>query len=128
MLNADTLAEAVAVPVPQFQACLRDVMVGDMLQLPMLPRCYYSIKLPKVLDPNTDPKLDNPDSEKKLCQVRNLNMSSCFEEFKTGITSNKFNNVIEKVGAPPTVKHDGKDAPMCISYHLHGTCFEGFQG
>ena len=37
MLNADASTEAAAVPVPQFQAHLRDVMVGNMLWLPMLP-------------------------------------------------------------------------------------------
>ena len=93
--------------------------------LPMLPQRYCSITLPKILDPKTKTKIDNPNGKKKLAQVCNLNMSSCFEEFKTGITNNKFNNVIKKVGAPPAVKCDGKDVPMYVSYHLQGTCFEG---
>ncbi len=25
--------------------------------------------------------------------------------------------------APPTVKRNGTDVPMCISYHLRGQCF-----
>ena len=105
VLNANTLAEAAAVPVPQFQARLRDMMVGDLSWLPMLPQRYYSITLPKVLDPKTETKTDDPNSKKKSAQVRNLNMSSRFDKFKTGIANNKFNNV--------------------ISCHFRGTCFEG---
>ena len=52
-------------------------------------------------------------------------MSSCFDKFKTGITNNKFNDIIKKVGPPPTVKRKGKDVATCVSYHLRGTCFEG---
>ena len=96
-----------------------------MSWLPILPQHYYSITLPKVLDPTTKTKIDDPNSKKKSSQVRNLNLSSCFEEFKTGIASNKFNEVIKKVEAPPAVKHDGKDVPTCVSYHLQGTCFKG---
>ena len=97
LLNAETLVEAAVAPVPQFQACLCDMMAGDLSWLPMLPQRYYSITLPKVLDPKTETKMDNPNSKKKSAQVRNLNMSSHFDKFKTGITSNKFNNVIKKV-------------------------------
>ena len=125
VLNANTLVEAAAVPVPQFQACLRDMMVGDLSWLPMLPQCYYSITLPKVLDPKMETKTDNPNSKKKLAQVHNLNMSSHFNKFKTGITSNKCNDVIKKVGPPPKVKRKGKDVATCVSYHLRGTCFKG---
>ena len=91
----------------------------------MLPQCYYSITLPKVLDPKTETKTDNPNSKKKSAQVRNLNMSSYFNEFKTGISSNKFNDVIKKVGQPPMVKREGKDVATCVLHHLHGTCFKG---
>ena len=76
VLNTDTLAEAVAVPVPEFQACLRDMMVGDMSWLPMLPQQYCSIMLPHVLDPKMETKIGNPNGKKKSAQVRNLNMSS----------------------------------------------------
>ena len=61
-----------------------------------------------------------------MLQVRNWNVSSCFEEFKTVITSNNFNEVIKKAGPPLMVKHDGKDIPTYVSYHLRGTCFKGF--
>ena len=125
VLNANTLAEAAAVPVPQFQARLRDMMVGDLSWLPMLPQHYYSITLPKVLDSKTETKPDDPNSKKKSAQVCNLNMSSCFDKFKTGITNNKFNDVIKKVGPPPMVNRKGKDVATCVLNHLQGTCFEG---
>ena len=67
----------------------------------MLPQHYYSITLPKVLDPKTETKINDPNGKKKSAQVCNLNVSSRFEEFKTNITSNKFNDIIKKVGAPP---------------------------
>ena len=35
----------------------------------------------------------------------------------------KFNNVIKKVGPPPSVKRDNKDVAICASYHLRGLCF-----
>ena len=125
MLNADTSAEAVAPPVPQFQAHLRGMMVDDVSWPSMLPQHYYSIAIPKVFDPKTKTKIDDPNGKKKSAQVHNLNVSSCFEEFKNGVASNKFKNIIKKVGAPLMVKSDGKDVPTCISYHLQGTCFEG---
>ena len=118
MPDANTLAAAVAAPVPQFLACLCDVMVGNVLWPRMLPQCYHSVTLPKVLDSKTDPKLDNPNSKKKSAQVRNLIMSLHFKDF---------DNIIKKVGPPPAVTHDGKDIPTCVSHHLHGTCFKGFQ-
>ena len=52
-------------------------------------------------------------------------MFSHVKEFKTGITSEKFNNVIKKVEPPPLVKHSGKDVPTCVSYNLRGMCFKG---
>ena len=61
MINADISAAAVAVSVLQFQACLCDMMVGDMLWLPMLPQHHCSIMpplfhhAPKVLDVFTLP-------------------------------------------------------------------------
>ena len=64
VLNAD-VAEAATAPVPQFQARLHDVMVGNMSWLPMLPQQYHSITLPKVLDPKTKTKIDDPNSNKK---------------------------------------------------------------
>ena len=72
-----------------------------MFWLPMLTQQCYSIVLLKVLDPKTENKIDDPNGKKKSVQVCNLNMSSRFEEFKTDITTNKFNNVIKKVGSLP---------------------------
>ena len=75
MPDTNTLAEAATVPVPQFQACLCDMMVGDVSWLPMLPQQHCSIMLPKVLDPKTENKINNPNGKTKLAQMRNLNMS-----------------------------------------------------
>ena len=75
-------------------------MVFDVLWPPMLPQDCHSVMLPKVLDPKTEIKPDNPNSKKKLAKVRNLNVPSCFEEFKTGVNSDKFHNVIDKVEPP----------------------------
>ena len=43
-----------------------------------------------------------------------------FEDFKTGITKAKFNEVIKKVGSPPKVKRDRNNVDVCISWHLWG--------
>ena len=99
--NANALAVAMAVPVLQFQACHCDVMVGNMSWLSMLPQHHCSVTLPKFLDPKMEPKQDGSNSKKKSAQVCNLNVSLCFEEFKIGITSHKFNEIIKKVGPPP---------------------------
>ena len=69
-------------------------------------------------------KSEESGGKRKAQPVRNLNMESRFEDFKTGIANNKFNDVIKKVGAPPTVKRGGQDVQMCVSYHLRGTCFD----
>ena len=77
-------------------------MVGNMSWLPVLPQLHCLIALHKVLDPKPVPKLDDPNTKKKSAQVHKLNMSSCFKQFKTGINSNKFNDLIKKVGPPPS--------------------------
>ena len=91
----------------------------------MLPQQHHSITLPKVLDPKTETKTDNLNGKMKLAQVHNLNMPSHFEEIKTGVTSDKFNEVIKKLGLPPMVKHDWKDVPTSMLNHSRRTCFEG---
>ena len=68
------------------------------------------------------PKKEDGGAKRKA--VRNTQMDARFEDFKTGISNNKFNDVIKKVGAPPTVKRGGEDIAMCVSYHLRGACFE----
>jgi hypothetical protein len=55
---------------------------------------------------------------KKAQQVMNKAISSQFKEFEVHITNSKFNDLIKKVGAPPTVKRDDKETQMCMSYHL----------
>ena len=60
--------------------------------------------------------------KKKSTQVCNTTPSTRFEDFKTGVTKAKFNEVIKKVGSPPKVKRDGKEIDTCISWHLWGLC------
>ncbi|MEA3642885.1 MAG: hypothetical protein VBE63_23515 [Lamprobacter sp.] len=128
-LGAATPAVAAAVPTPQFLDRLRDMKVGDMSWLPHLPQRYYSTVTPKS-EPRVEPE-DKPGKAPKKEEggtkrkaVRNTQMDARFEDFKTGISNSKFNDVIKKVGAPPTVKRGGDDIAMCVSYHLRGTCFE----
>ena len=95
--------------------------VGDMAWLPHLPQHYYSVMTPKAnskADKDKPSKLEESGGKQKAQPVRNLNMESCFEDFKTGIANNKFNDVIKKVGLPPTVKRGSQDVQMCVSYHL----------
>ena len=96
-----------------------------MSWLPHLPQRYYSAITPKA-DAKSEktPKTDDSAGKRKSQPVRNTHMESRFEDFKTGISNNKFNDVIKKVGPPPTVKRGGEDVAMCVSYHLRGTCFD----
>jgi hypothetical protein len=125
---ADVMAAAtpaIVVPIPSFQVRLRDMMVGDMAWFPHLPQRYYSAINPKA-DAKTDKasKSDDGGAKRKAQPVRNTQMESRFEDFKTGISNNKFNDVIKKVGPPPNVKRGGEEVAMCVSYHLRGTCFD----
>lgn len=54
-------------------------------------------------------------------------MKPKIDEFKAKIFTVKFNDVIAKVGALPTVQRNGKAIPMCASYHLRGTCWSNCQ-
>jgi hypothetical protein len=69
-----------------------------------------------------DTKAD--EGKRKAKSVRNTQMESRFEDFKTGISNNKFNDVIKKVGPPPNVKRGGQEVAMCVSHHLRGSCFD----
>jgi hypothetical protein len=59
-----------------------------------------------------------------MTQVCDGKMNPKFEDFWAAINANKFNDVIKKVGPPPSVQRNGKTVPMCASYHLRGSCFD----
>lgn len=121
--TATTTAARAAIVSPQLMPALHKMQVGDMSWLPDLPASYRME--PKV----TASVYEKPDKgttdadKKKASQVRNMAMNTRFDDFKTGISNNKFNDLIKKVGTPPTVKRGGKEISMCASYHLRGTCF-----
>ena len=71
---------------------------------PAMPLSYQSPKS-GIGGPGTG---GNDKDKKKPTQVCNTTLSTCFEDFKTRITTAKFNEVIKKVGSPPKVKCDGK--------------------
>ena len=108
------MAAAVArVTAPNFNRAWRLTTVGDMLWLQTVPLSYQSSKSGRSgLSASGDDK-----EKKKPMQVHNTTPSTCFEDFKTGITKAKFNKVIKKVGSPPKVKRDGEDVDMCVSWH-----------
>jgi hypothetical protein len=106
-----------------FSDSLIKMMTGDMSWLPSLPVQYTTS--PKT--PKSKPNSESPeeaDSKKKMTQVRNRKMNPKFEDFCAAINANKFNNIIKKVGPPPSVQRNGKTVPMCASYHLRGSCFD----
>ena len=120
MESASTTAAIAAVITPNFTQALHKTNVGDMTWLPDLPPSYRL----KPADAGKPPaSKSNDDDKKKSQQVRNPAMNTRFDDFKTGIVQNKFNDIIKKVGAPPTVERGGKTIPMCASYHLRGNCF-----
>ncbi|HKK56614.1 hypothetical protein [Marinobacter sp.] len=134
IMGAATPALVSRVHLPEFTIRLRDMQVGNMSWLPHLPQRYYSTYTPDPKDPvkpedktkkpeDKDPKEDGG-GKKKAQPVRNTHMESRFEDFKTGISKNKFNDVIKKVGPPPKVKRGGEEVAMCVSYHLRGSCFD----
>jgi hypothetical protein len=118
--TANTVASHAAIITPQLMDALHKMQVGDMSWLPTLP-ASYRIE-PKNKGPGGDKDPDDG-SKKKALQVRNTAMNTRFDDFKTGISQNKFNDLIKKVGTPPTVKRGGKEISMCASYHLRGSCF-----
>jgi hypothetical protein len=105
-----------------FLDALTKTMTGDMSWLPSLPVQYTtSPKAQKLVPtPNTNDELE----KKKMTQVRNGKMNPKFVDFRSGINATKFNDVIKKVGPPPSVQRNGKTVPMCASYHLRGSCFD----
>jgi hypothetical protein len=114
------------VAVPNFETALTKTMMGDMSWLPSLPVQYTtSPKTPKHLKEDKgdlgEPK--DKESKKKAQQVRNPKANPRFEEFRSDINSAKFNDIIKKVGAPPSVQRNGASIPICASYHLRGSCF-----
>ena len=115
-----TAAGAAAVALPDFQLPLHKMALGDMYWLPALPAKY--VRTGPAPSPAPGPAPVTPD-KKKSEQVRNPAVNSRFEDFKTMISKSKFNDVIKKVGDPPTVVRDGKAVAMCASYHLRGSCF-----
>ena len=119
--SATTPAARALIPPLEIASSLNKTEIGDMTWLPLMPFSYhYSQK--KVTTPGTE-KEDDESNKKKSSQVRNPTVNTRFDDFKSGITQSKFNDLIKKVGAPPTVQRGGKTIPMCASYHLRGTCF-----
>ena len=105
-----------------FCDALIKMVTGDMSWLPALPTQYTtSPKTPKGRVKQDED--EDKEAKKKATQVRNGKMNPKFEDFRTNINASKFNDVIKKVGAPPSVERNGKQVPMCASYHLRGTCF-----
>ena len=117
-INTDA-ATASSIEIQSLEDYLGKLPFGDTSWLPELPIGY---QLPLNEKPPPKEPLE-PLPKKKASQVRNTNMSPRFGDFKTNIENAKFNDVIKKHGAPPTVKRDGKDVPMCASYHLRGMCY-----
>ena len=70
--------------------------------------------------PASEDKYTPKPEAKKAMQVHNNGLDPCFEDFKLGISSIKFNDAISKVGPPPNVIRGGKHQPMCATYHLRG--------
>jgi hypothetical protein len=105
-----------------FLDALVKMMTGDMSWLPSLPVQYTTS--PKAPKGTPTPPATNEPEKKRMAQVRNGKMNPKFEDFRSGINATKFNDVIKKVGPPPSVQRNGKSVPMCASYHLRGSCFD----
>ena len=121
-IAVDATARA-AISAPNFRKALYSMHIGDMTWLPTLPPKYIVIptepKAPKAAMDTVKVEGD----KKKAQQIHNPDINAEFDAFQTKISTAKFNDIIKKVGAPPTVKCNGTNVPMCISYHLRGQCF-----
>ena len=125
LMEASSDAEARAVPVPDFVGALHRTNIGDMAWLPSMPPQYLKrADLPPLISPEKgSDKGSEKEGEKKQTQVLNKSKNPRFDDFKLGISNTKFNDAIKKVGPPPTVTRNGKEAQMCASYHLRGVCW-----
>lgn len=122
MWEAPTAAAATAVPSINLMSATRKMQLGDMTWLPELPARY--LKEPEGGSGGAPSSTKvSPGLTGKATQVRNTKANARFDDFKGAIGNTKFNDVIRKVGHPPMVKRNGKDVPMCASYHLRGMCF-----
>ena len=121
--TAATLAERQNVSTPAFKHALHQMTVGDMTWLPELPSGYYKPSTDPIDSPSPSKTEKDKDKKASATQVRNTKLNIRFDDFKLAISQSKFNDLIKKVGAPPTVKRNGTDVPMCASYHLRGNCF-----
>ncbi len=122
-IAADATARA-TISAPNFCKALYSMHIGDMTWLPTLPSKYIVTPMePKAPKAAMDTVKVEGD-KKKAQQICNLDANAEFDAFQTKIFSMaKFNDIIKKVGAPPTVKRNSTDVPMCISHHLQGQCF-----
>ena len=125
LMEAASDAEARAVPIPDFVGALHRTNIGDMAWLPTLPSQYLKRpELPPIVSPEkAGEKSSDKESDKKQLQILNKQKNARFDDFKLGISNTKFNDAIKKVGPPPTVLRNGKEVPMCASYHLRGVCW-----
>jgi hypothetical protein len=113
---ANDLVTAGDVTPPKLMEALEKTTLGDMSWLPDLPPQYLK-------SANNTPNRIPDDPRSKAVQVANPSKNVRFEDFRVGISKTKFNDAIRKVGEPPKVVRNGKEVPMCASYHLRGMCF-----
>ena len=125
-------AQASVVDSPEFCAPLKKMAMEDMSWLPDLPTCHLQSTTEGPTGGGANKRnpeqggedTNKPTTQKKSKKVCNKALNPRFQDFKQGIAETKFNDAIEKVGDPPTVKRKGKDCVMCASWHLQGTCWD----
>lgn len=123
ILLASDAADAASVPSPDYRSVLQKMNMGDMTWLPEIPEAYLKPSPVHEERSGDDKKGKGKDNDKKPLQILNTAKNPKFDEFRSKIATVKFNEVIRKAGQPPNVHRNGKDTPMCASYHLRGQCW-----
>lgn len=119
--DAPTVADARAVAVPGLEEALEKMVIGDMSWLPELPTKYVR-EAPPPPPPVTDDDA-SPQRTTRAQMVVNANYNVRFDEFREFLNSTRMNDIIRRIGPPPNVSRNGRQVPMCASYHLRHNCF-----
>jgi hypothetical protein len=120
---------ATLAPVPNFQSALTSMLVGNTSWVPSIPPRYLQPQITpqKVGSGPTAAPLPlrdtaAPAAAKTSAEV-NLAKNAAFDKYKLNITAKTIKTAITTAGEPPVIKRDGKERPMCVSYHLKGLCY-----
>jgi hypothetical protein len=124
--------------VPDFDEALEKLTIHISSWAPELPSQYLlapntvapftmksgtSTVISGLTNDTSKQSATDPPSVKKRLQVVNLARNVTLEPFGVIAAKLKINDAIAKAGEPPTITKNGITTPMCLSFHVRGTCW-----